>query len=236
MKISLLLLLFFAQQVLCDQIKLVKGRDGLLSAIENRDSKGNAILVDYINADHTESVDNFGEFSPWSNAFLTVKPGQKIRFPKNVDTTYPPNVNANDNTFLVSSTMHEKLTSIQLTPIESTSTVYVCFRSYTKDNNIHVEVSLRRPDGRKITDQILEQSYEREKKFKKNKYGGFESVWPILSSSNFEIYKDQFLKAYFAPSRILANSNCHVKQNEGNIHVMYNHSGITYTIRKPRYV
>lgn len=228
MNISLLLSLLFFQRYLSTGISLIQDEDNFVTGIENPDSKGKVTPIDYINADHTDSVDKYGEFSFWSNSFLTIKPGKRIRFPKDIKSS-SIDLNTVGDTFLVLATMNKDVTSVKLAAIESMQQVYICIRAYTEGETFHGELSLRRPDRGLVTDQFFETTFVgRQNKFTKNENGGFVADWSFSPKSILKVFSGKVQVTYFSPSKFVAKTVCFPKQFEGDLKVRYELGGLTF--------
>ena len=237
MQIPLLLSLLLSQQVLSTGLIKVKDSRYFVTDLVKLDSLGSAYLYDYINPDNTDSVDNFGEFSIWSNAFLTVKPGQRVKLPKETDLSFITTLNTVGDTYLVLANVYLANSSFSLEAIKSLEHVYLCFRAYTSGNELFGEYTLRRPDRATVTDQIVETTYfGKSKKLSRNTHGAYVTSWRYFQGSTFSIYNGTERKLEFLPSKILAKTACFLKEEKGDIYVRHDINGFTYTSKKSAYI
>ena len=198
--------------------------------IQHTDSQGNSSYKFFRNADFSESVDDVGQFSFWSNAFITVNPGEMFAFPSNVQAKIVAETNLPLPTFLVSANVFGDETIARLVPIPSLRKTYICFRGYTKDGKVHGELSLRRPDRELVLDQIIEKtSLGGLQKFSKNQYGAMVSVWSCEKGDFFKIAKGSLSVNAFLQDGILANAACYGKDFVGNLYVTHERCGISYS-------
>ena len=236
MNISLLLYLLIFHRFFSKGIALLKDKDNFVTGIEHPDAKGKVTPVDYINSDHIDSVDEYGEFSFWSNSFLTIKPGKRIRFPKGVKNS-SIELNTVGDTFLILATINNDVTSVKLAAIDSMQQVYICIRAYTKGDKFYGELSLRRPDRGLVAEQIFETAFVgRQKKFTKNEYGGFVADWNFSQKSILKVFNDKAQVTFFSPSKFVAKTLCFSKQFEGDLKVRYELGGLTFYPSKSSYI
>ena len=215
------LFLLFSQISPISKMQLVNGVKPFHSGIKFFDSEGRVNPKYYINPDFDRSVDKLGEFSFWSNAFLTINQGEEIKFPGEVQITYMSGIDTVGNTYLISSTMYPEKTIAQILSIYAVDDVYVCFRTYTKDSIFFGEVTLRRPDRGDIADEILEAKNQfHTQNFFKNKFNAMESIWTFENDSKFEVLYNN-VKAELTPKYMIANLSCFRKQAPGNLYLTY---------------
>ena len=226
----LLIILFVALHGLRGgKLSLVKSAGAFHQGVRHLDIRKQASSVRFVNADSTETVDRDGEFSFWSNGFITVNPGEMINFPKAVQVSSITDSTTSENTYVITSNVYEDRTKVQLLSITSMKEVHICFRGYVKNGKFYGEVTLRRPDRASIAERIIEKKkFGGHEKFSKNAYGAMVAVWACERGDFFKIVKGSTKVHSALPDVISATASCYSKEFVGNLYVEYEPCGISY--------
>ena len=227
---SLLHLHILLSAAVSGAVTLVKGEKNYHKGIMNPTYSGYASEIKFFNADKIDTVDNHGEFSFWSNAFITIKPGEYIKFPSKVTISHLSDFSTVDNTYFVSSYFRGDETTAQLYSIPKRDGVFVCFRGYTRDSKFFGEVSLRKPNRGYVREKVIEKVFDNSTPmFRSNSYGGMETSWAIDQNSKFKLYFNNEIAIDITPDNFSAITSCRWKESKGSLSLIYNSNGMTIT-------
>lgn len=236
-KYSFLIIFLTIHDLRGGRLSLVKGAGVFHQGVQHLDIRKQASSIRFVNADSTESVDHEGEFSVWSNAFITVNPGEMIAFPKKVQVSSITDNTTSENTYLITSSVYEDRTKVQLSSITSMKEVHICFRGYTKDGRFFGELSLRRPDRVPTTEQIIERKkFGSSGKFNKNDHGATVAAFACGRGDFFKIVKGSTSVHSVLPDVVLATTSCYSKEFVGDLYIEYEPCGISYHESPKNYI